>query len=177
MPRSGGGRDMGFDFGLNDPNSCFKRKNRWLLKIEDICANGINSLPPNKSARPTISFKEIEIQHLTETIYFPGKPDFKPLNLTLYDLQRNEHPIFNWLKELYDVELNSQYYASCDGFKKAQARLELYDGCGIIQEAWVYESIWPQSVDFGELDMATSDIITCDVVLRYDRAYLERIKN
>ena len=172
--RSGGGRNMGFDFELDNPNTCFKRKNRWLFKIEEISAEGINSLPPSKSARPSIAFKEIEIQHLTETIYFPGKPDFKPINLILYDLKKNNHPIMEWLNELYNANQNSEYYAPCDGFKKSQAKLELYDGCGELIEAWIFESIWPQAVDFGDLDMATSDVITCDLTLRYDRCYLER---
>ena len=91
--------------GLDDESTCFKRKFRWLFKIEDISAEGINALAPQKSARPTITFKEIEAQHLTETIYYPGKPDWKPVALTLYDIKKNKHPIFEWLKTLYDFQI------------------------------------------------------------------------
>ena len=175
MVKSGSGRNMGFDFGLNDPNTCFKRKNRWLFKIDGISADdGVNSLPPSKAARPSLSFKEIEVQHLNETIYFPGKPDWKPINLTLYDIKKNSHPIFDWLLMLYDPQSDSKYNASCDGFKKPEATLELYDGCGTVIETWVFESIWPQAIEFGELDMTTSDLITCDLTLRYDRAYIKK---
>lgn len=174
MARSGDGRNMGMDFGLEKGDVCFKLKNRWLFKIEDISADGINSLPPLKSARPNISFKEIEAQHLTETIYFPGKVEFKPITLTLYDIKKEQnHPILEWLYKLYNPKEQSVYKPSCDGFKKPRATLELYDGCGNIIETWVYETVWPQSVEFGDLDMASSEVITCDITLRYDRAYIE----
>ena len=83
MPTSGSGKDMGLGI-LNLPNTCFKRKHRWFVKFDDIDYADI--LPPNKTARPTLSFKEMEAQHLNETIYFPGKPDWKPINLTLYEM-------------------------------------------------------------------------------------------
>lgn len=178
MPKSGSGRNMGFDFGLEDPNVCFKRKNRWLFIIPDISARGVASLPPSKTARPSISFKEIEVQHLNETIYFPGKPEWKPITLTLYDLKRpgsgSEHPIFRWLKTIYNPQIDAKYKFSCDGFKKDFATLEMYDGCGNVIERWIFETIWPQAVEFGDLDMSTSDLLTCDITLRYDRAYIEQ---
>ena len=79
------------------------------------------------------------------------------------------------MQQVYDPSEGgeSKYKPSCDGFKKRDAKLELYDGCGKILETWVYEGIWPQSVEFGDLDMTSSDVITCDLTLRYDRAYIK----
>lgn len=167
-------RNMGFDFGLEKSDACFKRKHRWLLKIPSVSADGINSLPPNKAARPNLSFKEIEAQHLTETVFFPGKPDWKPINLQLYEVRNGgrRHPVYEWLKMVYDPR-EGTYRPSCNGFKKPQARLEMYDGCGEIIETWVYEAVWPQSVEFGDLDMSLSELVVCDITLRYDRAYIE----
>lgn len=165
------GINMGFNFGLEDPNACFKRKNRWLFKIDDISAEGVNCLAPSKGARPSISFKEIEQQHLSETIYFPGKPEWKPITLTLYDLKKSYHPVFEWLRQYYDPQGSLRY--SCDGFKISEATLELYDGCGDIIEKWIFETVWPQSVEFGDLDMTTGDLVLCELTLRYDRAYID----
>jgi hypothetical protein len=167
------GRSMSFDYGLEDPNACFKRKFRWLFYIDGVSAEGVNSLPPSKAARPSLNFKEIEIQHLNETVYFPGKPDWKPINLTLYDLKKNIHPVFEWLKLIYNPQ-TGKYLFSCDGFKKPGAYLTLFDGCGNKIESWLFQSIWPQSVEFGDLDMSSSDIVTCELTLRYDRAYISR---
>lgn len=163
---------MGFDFGLDDPDTCFKRKFRWLLIIPEVSAEGINTLPPLRSARPSLSFKEMEAQHTTETIYFPGKPDWKPITLSLYDIKKPVHPVMKWIKELYDPQEGTYKY-SCDGFKKSRATLELYDGCGKVIETWIYENVWPQNAEFGELDMQSSEYLTCDLTLRYDRAYIE----
>ena len=167
------GQNMGFGLGLANPDTCFKRKYRWLFIINGVSASGVNSLAPSKSARPTLNFKEIEVQHLTETIYFPGKPEWKPVTLTLYDYKLNLNPVFEWLTKLYDPSKGSQYTPSCNGFKEQQARLELYDGCGNVLEAWIFESVWPQAIEFGDLDMSSSEIVTCDLTLRYDRAYIQ----
>lgn len=169
-------RSMGFDFGLASPEACFKRKNRWIFYIDGIIADesasGINSLPPSKAARPSLQFKEIEAQHLNETVYYPGKPEWKPITITLYDLQKNNHPIFEWLSEIYipdDIDLS--IFPSSSGFKR-EASLRLYDGCGGIIEKWIFENAWPQNIEFGELDMSESGVVTCDLTLRYDRAYI-----
>lgn len=168
---------MGFDFGLDEPNTCFKRKFRWLLRIPDVSADKINTLPPLKSARPSLSFKEMEAQHTTETIYFPGKPEWKPINLTLYDIKKPEHPIFKWIKLLYDPRGDTYKFALSESkeesFKKHRAELEIFDGCGNIIETWIYENIWPQNIEFGDLDMTSSEYLTCDLTLRYDRAYIQ----
>jgi hypothetical protein len=168
------GRRMGFDYGLESTDACFPRKYRWLLKIDDVSADGINSLPPLKSARPNISFKEHEAQHLSETVYFPVKPEWKPINLTLYELKKQcQHPVFEWIKEIYDPSSDSSFKPSCDGFKKPQVTLELYDGCGNVIETWIFEAVWVQAAEFGDLDMGSSEVLTCDVTLRFDRAYIK----
>lgn len=163
---------MGFDFGLGSRDTCFMRKFRWLFKIPDISASGTNSLPPDKGARPSLSFKEIEVQHLNETVYFAGKPEWKPVNLTLYDLKRNMNPIFTWLKEQYNPCEGQWKAPASNTWKKAFARLELYDGCGNIQETWIFENVWPQVLEWGELDMSNNEYISVDLTLRYDRAYV-----
>lgn len=166
---------MGLDFGLPSPDGssrACKRKFRWLLKIDGISARGINSLPPLKSARPNLSFKEMEIRHLNENIFIPQKPDWKPISLVLYDLKRNNHPVFDWIKKVYDPSAGSWNTVVGDSYLKT-ADLELYDATGNIIEKWVYEHAWPLSVEFGELDMGNSDIVTCDLTLRYARAYIE----
>ena len=72
---------------------------------------------------------------------------------------------------MYDPTTGN-YLASCDGFKVDQATLNLYDGCGKVIETWIFENAWPQNIEFGELDMTSSEVITCDLTLRYDRAYI-----
>lgn len=170
-------RLMGFDFGLESPNMCLKRKFRWLFNIEGVSAGqgGANTLPPDKGARPSLSFKEVEAQHLNEIIYFPGKPDWKPINLTLFDLKKGNNPVISWLNEQYNPQ-SGQWkigYGGGGNFKKPNATLEMYDGCGNVIETWKFENIWPNNIEWGELDMSDSNYVTIDLTLRYDRAYFQ----
>jgi len=160
---------MGFDFGLEKADACFKRKNRWLLKIPDVSATGVDTLPPTKSARPSLTYKTIEAQHMQETIYFPAKPEWKPITLTLFDLKKNENPIITWIKLIYPAEATK---GRGEGYKK-DATLELYDGCGEVIEKWVFENTFIENVEFGELDHSDAGVIYIDLTLRYDRAYYD----
>jgi hypothetical protein len=178
-------RKMGWDYGdggLNDANVCFKRKNRWMFKIRGVSAlpetAGSPCLPPLKGGRPSINFKEMEAQHLNETVYFPGKPEWKPINLSLYDLKKNKNVVMEWIKNIYNPDLGIWRPSCTDSsvkssfkFKIPECELELYDGCGNTIERWILENVWPQSVEFGELDMSSSEVVTIDLQLRYDRAY------
>jgi len=159
------------------PNTCLKRKNRWRFIITDVSASGVGSLPPSRMSRPSLSFKEMQAEHLNETITFPSKPEWKPITLTLYDIVKGtENPVFTWLKRQYNpTPTECSYWKPClesPSLKVAECFLEEYDGCGNIVEKWVFEHVWPQSIEFFEGDMNTGEIAACDVTLRYDRAYI-----
>lgn len=166
-------RNMGLDYGLESRTRCFPQKSRWLFRIPDVSASGTNALPPNRANRPSLSFKEIEVQHLNETVFLPGKPDWKPINLNLYDIGNKTSPVFQWLQTLYNPETGDYLTPSVGGNNSfiREARLEMLAGNGDLLEQWIFENCWAQSIDFGDLDMANADIVTCDLVLRYARAY------
>ena len=168
------GINMGWNYGLDKSTVCFKKKNRWLFKIDGVSADdgAAESLPPSKAARPSLSFKELEVSHLTETVYFPGKSEWKPVTLTLYDIKKNKNAVIEWIKKIYDAR-NGTYLPSGESDFKRNANLEMYDGCGNLMETWVYENVWPQNVEFGDLDMSTGEIMYVEVTLRYDRAYVD----
>jgi hypothetical protein len=181
--KSGSGRNMGL---FNIGSACFKRKYRWMFFIKGVCGTnsdgsyGVNVLPPSKGSRPNISFKEIEANHVSETVYFPGRPDWKPISLTLYDFTiQGKNRVFEWLKLYYNVNEDAKIIPSvgasvlATALKIPEASLILFDGCGNKIESWVFENVWPQSAEFGELDMQSSEVVTVDVTLRYDRAYVE----
>jgi hypothetical protein len=156
------------------PNTCFKKKNRWKFIIPGVSASGVGSLPPFKSGRVSMSYKEIQAEHLNETIFFPSKPEWKPISLTLYDISKSaENPVFSWLRRAYDPK-NCSTWKPCltAQLKCAQCFLVMLDGCGEEMERWVFEHAWPQSVEFVEGDMTSGDVTYCDVTLRYDRAYI-----
>src|SRR5260221_4896228 len=94
--------NMGLDLGLNSPNFCPKRKFRWLFMVDQVMGVA-DTLPPLKSARPSLEFKEQMVAHTVEDIYIPVRPEWKPIQLTLYDTS-TFNPVFEWIQTLYDPQ-------------------------------------------------------------------------
>jgi hypothetical protein len=161
---------MGLQFGLEKGQFC-KRPFRALFYVEGIASDGTNALPPKQSSRPNLAFKEMIAKHISEDVYYPAKPDWRTIQLVLYDLKTNGNPVFDWIREVYNPQSGSFREPNAENFIK-EARVELYDGCGNRIESWNYEDVWPQSVNFQVLDMQNSEILTVDITLRYVRAYV-----
>ncbi len=151
--------------------ACMRKKNAWEFLIPGISQDGINSLPPSKAARPSITLKKFEAIHLAETVSFPGRPEWKPIQLTLYDLKKRVHPVWDWIKRVYDPLVGKMDFPCSPDFKKT-AQLRHYTACGDVLDLWVLHECWPEVAEFGELDYADGGIITCDITLNYTRAYL-----
>jgi hypothetical protein len=166
---------MGMNFGLPLPSGtsqACKRKFRWLFTIQDISGGTGSSkaLPPQRSERPGLTFRESTIQHLNETMYYPSKPDWKPVSLVLYDTAGAVNPVFTWIQKAYDPTSGNWTPVGGSGFL-INSTLQLFDGCGNIIETWAWENVWPQQVEFGDLDMGNHELVVCTVTLRYARAY------
>jgi hypothetical protein len=178
------GEPMGFfrpEWGGTGDAGTAKRKFRWLFDIENITLGNDTALPCIKAARPKLTFKEMQAEHLNETISYPSKPEWQPIQLSLYDRCINvQNPIFTWLKKQYnpvptdDDELPgcSDWFPCIDPLSfKVCCTLKLLDGCGNKLEEWTLEHCYPQNIDWGDLDMSSSEIVTVDFSLRYDRAF------
>lgn len=174
------GQPMGFyraEWGSDGNSLNFnpKQRGRWLFQIQNITTGDVGSdpLPCIRASRPKLQFREMQAEHLNETISYPSKPEWQPIQIVLYDrCIAYEHPIMTWLRQQYDPFNCAKWYPCIDPLSfKTCAQLLLLDGCGTIVESWTLEHCYPQSVDFGELDMQSMDIVTADITLRYDRAY------
>lgn len=167
-------RAMSFDETWRNTSSrwaCVKKKNAWTFQIPEISQKGVETLPPSKAARPGVSLKKFDAVHLAETVGFPGRVEFKPITLTLYDLKKNAHPVWNWIRKVYDARNGTMNFPCPDGFKKT-AYLKQFSACGNLLDTWVIEECWPEDTQFGELDYQDGGILTCDISLSYTRAYL-----
>ena len=177
---------MGISYGLENPYTCFKYKNRWLFNIPGVSADNnqsgtylsrdsyttaVYALPPLKAARPSLEFKEQEVPHLIESFYYPIKPEWKPIDLVLYDLKKARNPVFEWMKSIYDPE-NGVWTPVVDSGIKRTAYIGMYDGCGNLIEKWILENAYPNSINWDTLEMGSSEIMTATLNIRYDRAYI-----
>lgn len=176
--------------GLGD--ALIKRKNQWLFRVRGINNDPdqtILALPPRKGSKPVLGWKEYDFQHLVETIHYPLKPAWEPIEITLYDLMDCNsfsrcHPIYEWIRSalspldslgrpppgMYNPQV-AFWRPIVPGQLKRTTDIIILSGGGEIIEHWVLDNTYPQHVRWGELDMDSTDAITCDVVFRYDRAY------
>jgi hypothetical protein len=168
--------DMGLGT-LGNRDTIFKMRYRWLFEI-DTFSQGENgslpALPPKTGHRPNITFNEVKVEHLIETVHFPMKGDWQSIELTLYDVTNTceGNQIVEWLKRIYDAA-EGTYTPVVDGkYKIPSATLTLFDGCGTELERWTFENVFPIRIDWGQLEMGTNEILTVDLTLKYDRAYL-----
>ena len=131
--------------GIGDPNVIFKRKFRWTLQITPPggCGSGQASPPyfVKLAARPSIQFEETEVHFMNDKIYIPSVYDFSKSSSRTMSSKR------------------SGYCAS--------VALKMYDGCGTVMETWTLGDAWPQAMNFGDLDMGSSEIADIQVTLRY----------
>jgi hypothetical protein len=180
--RSGSGRDMGLG-GLAGGNIIFKRKYRWTMEITPHC--GLKKIPEHYvklANRPQINIEETPINFLHGRFWLPGKGEWQAITVTYYDISseggEDNTALFTWLATTYNfldyAGLHQSTKRGVDGSSNggygADARLTMYDGCGTGLEVWELHGMWPQSINFGELDYSSSDEATIELTCRYDSA-------
>ena len=160
------GQPMGIG-RLGDADLVFKRKFRWTLFISTPCGV-VEESYVKLASRPNISIEETEINFLNAKTWIPGKASWETITVTYYDVGNANEDLWNWLASVYDFTdpINLKQggnRASYAGF----AELVLFDGCGNRMEEWELDDVWPQAINFGELDYSSSEEVTVELTLRY----------
>lgn len=146
-----------------------KRKFRWLFEIQQLPSGNIPPYFVKLASRPNLSVEETEINFLNGKTWIPGKASWETITVTFYDVATDDNiPLWSWLATVYNfLHPVSLEQASMRRNYAGVAVLTLYDGCGAGIERWTMGDAWPQSVNFGELDYASSEEATIEVTLRY----------
>lgn len=169
-----GGMNMGLG-ALENGDIIFKRKFRWTFEV-DYCCNSSKAFVPasfvKMGNRPQIDFEEIEINYLNGKMFLPGKGTWQPLSITYYDVSGGTGDattaLLSWIASVYDfTNPECLKMGSSSNSYEGVATIKLYDGCGNILESWVLDGCWPQSINWGDLDMSSSDECTIELTLRY----------
>ena len=161
---------------LGGPTLVFKRKFRWTFEIKEICGN--SEVPKHfvkLASRPNISIEETEINYLNAKTWIPGKATWETITVTYYDVATNENSkLYTWLASVYnfvDPVHTTQGKHRTD--YSGTGVLHLYDGCGVPLEVWTLRDLWPQAINFGELDYSSSEEATIELTLRYSQVAYE----
>jgi hypothetical protein len=163
---------------LRDPKIRFKRKFRWTLEIRYCGTNGTQPVKIAKefcktASRPQIAIDETEINYLNGKMFLPGKATIETITVSFYDIsgptgEVNNTSILGWVASVYNIfdPVNLEMGQSPEQYEGA-GRLTMYDGCGKALEGWIMSGMWPNNVNFGELDMSDSGECTVDLTIRY----------
>ena len=144
-----------------------KTKNRFIMYIEGVPAYLIKT-----ANRPTITFEEIELDHINVKRYVKGKGAWETLEVTLYDpiVPSGAQAVMEW------VRLHKETVTGRDGysdFYKKDITFNVLGPVGDKVEEWTLKGAMIQSANFGDLDWSVSEPAEISLTLRYDYAILQ----
>ena len=144
-----------------------KTKNRFIMYIEGVPAYLIKT-----ANRPTITFEEIELDHINVKRYVKGKGAWETLDITLYDpiVPSGAQAVMEW------VRLHKESVTGRDGysdFYKKDVTFNVLGPVGDKVEEWTLKGAMIQSANFGDLDWSVSEPVDITCTLRYDYAVLQ----
>lgn len=164
--------DMGIG-KLGGDEISHKRKFRWLFSVS-FC-NDTKHVPPHfikTASRPEVSIEETEINFLNEKTWIPGKPTWEPITVTYYDIAGDSEDnieLWSWIATVFDYTDSCRHMSTRRSEYTGVGNLVLLDGCGNAMEYWKIGDMWPTSIKFGDLDMASSDPVEIELTLRYSK--------
>jgi hypothetical protein len=144
-----------------------KTKSRYILYVE-----GIPSYLIKTATRPSITFEEVELNHINMKRYVKGKGAWEPIEITLYDpvVPSGAQAVMEW------VRLHKESVTGRDGysdFYKKDITINMLGPVGDKVEEWTLKGAFIVSAAFNDLDWSVSDPAEITLSLRYDYAILQ----
>ena len=144
-----------------------KTKSRYILYVE-----GIPSYLIKTANRPSITFEEVELNHINMKRFVKGKGAWEPIEITLYDpvVPSGAQAVMEW------VRLHKESVTGRDGysdFYKKDITINLLGPVGDKVEEWTLKGAFIVSATFNDLDWSVSDPAEITLSLRYDYAILQ----
>jgi hypothetical protein len=145
-----------------------KVKNRYIMYIEGIPAYLIKT-----AARPSITFEEIELNHINVKRYVKGKGSWEPLDITLYDpvVPSAAQAAMEWVRLGHESVTGRDGYSD---FYKKDITINVLGPVGDKVEEWTLKGAWITNFNGNDLDWTSgADAMEISLSLRYDYAILQ----
>jgi len=144
-----------------------KLKNRYIMELDGIPAYLVKT-----ANRPSISFEEVELNHMNVKRYVKGKATWETLEVTLYDpvVPSAAQAVMEWVRLSHESVTGRDGYSD---FYKKEITFNVLGPVGDKVEEWTLKGAWIQAATFGDLDFSVSDPVEISVTLRYDYAILQ----
>jgi len=144
-----------------------KLKNRFVMSIDGIPAYLIKT-----AARPSITFEEVELNHMNVKRFVKGKGTWDTIEITMYDpvVPSAAQAAMEWIRLSHESVTGRDGYTD---FYKKDVDFQVLGPVGDIVEQWKLKGTWIQAANFNDMDFASSDPVEISLTLRYDYAILE----
>tara|TARA_X000001382_G_scaffold80438_2_gene56617 strand:- start:152 stop:640 length:489 start_codon:yes stop_codon:yes gene_type:complete len=144
-----------------------KLKNRYTMNL-----NGIPAYLVKTMARPSITFEEVELNHINVKRYVHGKATWEPIEVTLYDpvVPSAAQGVMEWIRLHHESVTGRDGYSD---FYKKDVDFQVLGPVGDVVEEWKLKGCFIQAANFNDLDFSSSDPVDISLTLRYDYAILQ----
>ena len=144
-----------------------KLKNRYIMELDGIPAYLVKT-----ANRPSISFEEVELNHMNVKRYVKGKATWETLEVTLYDpvVPSAAQAVMEWVRLSHESVTGRDGYSD---FYKKDVTINVLGPVGDKVEEWTLKGTWITNANFMELDWTSNDPADVTLTLRYDYAILQ----
>tara|TARA_R100001129_G_scaffold169714_1_gene138748 strand:- start:238 stop:792 length:555 start_codon:yes stop_codon:yes gene_type:complete len=157
-----------------------KRAFRYFFSLESNAdaSSKIETYAIKSVKKPSFSVSEVPHQYVAHTFYYPGRVTWNPVDITFVDpvIPDQTSVITNmFIGGGYSVP--TQELTSRNSFSKGKyvnsvgtPKITQIDADGQIIETWTLNNAFITTIDYGQLDYSSEDLVILSVTLRYDFA-------
>lgn len=155
-------------------------KNKWRVTFNNVSPLvAVNSRNLTMQAitftRPSLEFEEIVLNRYNSRAYVAGKHTWSATAMTLEDditglATKVVKGQLESQQRLVGVDLDGRWLntAATGSDYKFGMQLDQLDGNEGVVESWIFEGVFIQNAEFGELDYGDSAAVTIALTLRFD---------
>jgi hypothetical protein len=143
-----------------------KKAHQFIMDIDGIPAYLIKS-----AAKPTITNGEIALDHINVKRYVKGKSSWNTISVSLYDpiVPSGAQAVMEWIRLHHESATGRDGYST---FYKKAVKLRQLSPLGEVIEEWQLNGTYITDSNFGTLDWGSEEVMTIELTLRYDWAFL-----
>ena len=162
------------NLALADDNEIFQRAYSWEPKKSHqfiMYIGGVPSYLIKSSAKPQISNGEIALDHINIKRYVKGKSVWNTITVSLYDaiVPSGAQAVMEWVRLHHESASGRDGYAT---FYKKDVTIHQLSPLGEVIEEWILHGTYITDSNFGTLDWGSEDVVSIEMTLRYDWAFL-----
>ena len=144
-----------------------KVKNRFIMYIEGIPAYMIKA-----TARPSITFELVTLDHINVKRKIKGKGTWQPITVTLYDpiVPSGAQTVMEWVRLSHEAVTGREGYSD---FYKKDVTINVIGPVGDKVEEWTLKGAFVLSTNMGTMNWSEAGQMEIEMTLEYDYAILQ----